>query len=111
MKMSDKSVNQVIGYKVRLLSRLTQMNEMFTHFEDVFNSLQSLEKTSNNVLNIFDNNCVKMCRISDEWKQTIETNHKLKANKQFNCFWPKCRFTWVVHPYRGPNTYSMHSYS
>ena len=81
--MSVKCVNEMIVNKVRLLSKCRDNNEMFSHFEDLL-----VKRDLNNC-----NNCVKMCRISTECKALEENEDKLKCNKHFNCFWPKCRFT------------------
>ena len=45
------------------------------------------------IKNNCNNNCAKMCRISTECKALEENEDKLKCNKHFICFWPKCRFT------------------
>ena len=90
--MSVKCVMKVIGNKVRLLSKFRDNNEIFSHFEDVFNSFELLVKRNNNNNN-FNNNCVKMCRISTECKALDIYEDKCQYNKHFNCFWPKCRFT------------------
>ena len=83
MKMSVKCVNEMIVNKVRLLSKCRDNNEMFSHFEDLL-----VKRDLNNC-----NNCVKMCRISTECKALEENEDKLKCNKHFNCFSPKCRFS------------------
>ena len=79
------SNNYSFDMKMKFLINLMNIN----------NNLSSLllSVKTNNVLNNCNNNCVKMCRISTECKALEENEDKLKCNKHFNCFWPKCRFT------------------
>ena len=89
--MNCNQSNDCFGDRLELLMNLIKVNEDLSECEVKLNSVSV--KTSENVLNICNNNCVKMCRISTECKALIENHIKCRYNKQFNCFWPKCRFT------------------
>src|ERR1700761_719662 len=79
-----------LSKKLELLSDLWKFVNDLSEIRVNVNSVSV--KTSENVLNIWDNNCGKMCRISTECKKRIEMNVKYEWNQQFICFWPKCRF-------------------
>src|SRR5215469_15102357 len=71
----------MIAYKVRLLSKCVDINEMFRHFEHKFNSISSNVFNANNVCNNCDNNCVNLCAISD---RCLTSKNKLTAANDTN---------------------------
>ena len=83
-------MNEIFVNKLKLLSDLFKCVNDLSEMRVNVNSVSV--KTSENVLNIWDNNCGKMCRISTECKERIEMNVKYEWNQQFVCFWPKCRY-------------------
>ena len=84
-------MSEMFVKKLEILSDLFKIVNDLSEMRVNVNSVSV--KTSENVLNIWDNNCGKMCRISTECKERIEMNVKYEWNQQFVCFWPKCRFT------------------
>src|ERR1700761_7420157 len=79
---------------VKKLEILSDFWKFVNDLSEIEVKLKSVKVNVNeeNVGNIWDNNCGKMCRISTECKERIEMNVKYEWNQQFVCFWPKCRF-------------------
>ena len=67
-------MNEIFVNKLKLLSDLFKCVNDLSEMRVNVNSVSV--KTSENVLNIWDNNCGKMCRISTECKERIEMNVK-----------------------------------
>src|ERR1700759_4520652 len=80
-----------LNKKLELLSDLWNVVNDLSEIEVKLNSVK-VNVNEENVGNIWDNNCGKMCRISTECKERIEMNVKYEWNQQFVCFWPKCRY-------------------
>ena len=63
------------------LKTLAKFREIYVNLSEIEVKLNSVKVNVNeeNVGNIWDNNCGKMCRISTECKERIEMNVKYEA--------------------------------
>ena len=81
---------EFISNELMFISKLNNLNKNLVKYESVVNEVKF---DYNYNVNEINNNSMKMLKISVENNAfDVNKDKQRQCYKQFNCFWPKCRY-------------------